>query len=173
MTDATIEALIAKQQIYDVLCNYCRALDRMNKELAYAVWHEDGTALYHDMYEGTGRGFVDWVWQAHDAMERHSHQLANSLIDVTGHTASSETYVTVTLWTLPNEQGEQQEIIGKGRYLDRWSKRTGKWAIDHREHVLDLQSVCDLKRGFVSLESKRNRTDPSFEFLSNDTLGIQ
>ncbi len=152
----------AKQAIYERLCEYCRGLDRMDKAMAYGVWHSDGTANYYDMFEGSGTGFVDWVWGAHAPMERHSHQIANHLIEVDGNSAVSETYVTVTLWTLPDEAGAQQEIIGRGRYLDRWSKRAGRWAIDHREHVLDMQTITPLERGFTSAVSARDDSDPSF-----------
>lgn len=159
------DLLIEKQSIYEVLCQYCRGLDRMDKDMAYSVWHEDGTALYHDIYEGTGRGFVDWVWDAHAAMERHSHQIANHLILVDGNVAKSETYVTVVLWTNPDAAGKQQEIIGKGRYLDQWSRRDGRWAITHREHVLDLQTLHELNRGYVNVVSKRDGSDPSFRII--------
>ena len=160
-----INQLIDKQSIYEVLCKYCRSLDRMDKEMAYAVWHEDGTALYYDIYEGSGRGFVDWVWESHAEMERHSHQIANNVIIVDGDTANSETYVTVALWTNPDEHGKQQEIIGKGRYLDQWAKRDGKWAITHREHVLDMQTLHELNKGYVNQVSARGTTDPSFKLI--------
>ena len=163
------DELIARQQIHDLLCSYCRGLDRMDKALAYSVWHKDGTALYHDMYEGTGHGFVDWVWQAHASMERHSHQIANCLLTIDGNRAASETYVTVALWTRPDERGKQQEIVGKGRYLDSWSKRNGRWAIDHREHVLDMQTVSDLNPGYVTSASSRDTSDPSFRLLPAST----
>lgn len=156
-----------KQEIYEALCKYCRGLDRMDKELAYSIWHKDGTAHYHDMYEGVGHGFVDWVWEAHALMERHSHQIANHIIIVDGDAAKSETYVTVTLWTLPDKENNQQEIIGRGRYLDQWSKRNGKWAIDHREHILDMQTINDLNRGYVNKVSSRDASDPSFRLLKN------
>lgn len=165
MSASQIEVLVAKEEIRNALCKYCRGLDRMDKEMAYSVWHDDGTALYHGIYEGTGYGFIDWVWEAHAATERHSHQLANSLIDIDGNRARSETYVTVALWTNPDEYGNQKEIIGKGRYLDRWSKRNGRWAIDHREYVYDMETVNDLNRGNVNEVSQRDTTDPSFTLL--------
>ena len=161
-----VEQLTDKQEIYEVVCKYCRGLDRMDKEMAYSVWHDDGTALYHDMYEGTGHGFVDWVWSSHAQMERHSHQLANHLSIVEGESASSETYITVALWTNPDSSGKQQEIIAKGRYLDQWSKRNGKWAISHREHVLDMQTLNELNRGYVNTVSTRDTSDPSFRVMS-------
>ena len=166
MSEEDVQILVSRQEIQEVLCNYCRGLDRMDKELAYSVWHDDGTALYHDMYEGTGHGFVDWVWEAHARMERHSHQITNSLVKTEGDSATSETYVTVVLWTMQDDAGQQQEIIGRGRYLDTWSKRLGRWGIDHREHILDMQTIHELNRGYVSEVSARNTCDPSFSLMS-------
>lgn len=160
-----LERLQSETEIRALLAGYCRALDRMDKPAAYAVWHPGGTALYHDIFEGTGRGFVDWVWGAHAGMERHSHQIAQSLIDVRGDIARSETYITVALWTLPDASGVQQEIVSRGRYLDRLSRREGRWAIDHREHVLDMQSLHRLDPGYVSQVSARDTGDPSFHYL--------
>ncbi|MEP4148031.1 MAG: nuclear transport factor 2 family protein [Halioglobus sp.] len=165
MTETDLDQLLSEREIYRVLCRYCRGLDRMDKELAYSVWHEDGTALYHDMYEGTGHGFVDWVWEAHSSMERHSHQITNSLVSFEGENAKSETYVTVVLWTNPDEEGKQQEIIGRGRYLDWWSRRNGRWAIHHREHILDMQTFHDLHPGYVNEVSTRDISDPSFQII--------
>ena len=165
MADAPLQTLVAKQEIRDVLSRYCRGLDRMDKEMAYAVWHEGGTAHYHGIYEGTGHGFVDWVWEAHAGMERHSHQITNVLIEVDGERASSEAYVTVVLWTLPEDDGAQTEIVARGRYLDRWSRRDGRWAIDHREHLVDAHSNHALSRGEVSEASTRDVRDPSFAYL--------
>jgi hypothetical protein len=165
-TQEMLRPLSARHEIYAVLCRYCRALDRMDKDMAYAVWHPDATVLYHGLFTGGGHAFVDWVWRAHESMERHSHQIANTLIHLDGDTATSEAYVTVTLWTNPDDSGEQLEIIGKGRYLDRWSRRNGTWAIDHREYVVDLQTITTLNRGNVTDVSRRDKQDPSFRFLA-------
>jgi hypothetical protein len=151
--------------IRDVLSRYCRGLDRMDKSMAYAVFREDAPALYHDMYEGTGRGFVDWVWEAHASMERHSHQISNVLIQLDGDTARSEAYVTVTLW--PNYAEDMMEIVCRGRYLDRWQKRDNQWLIVEREHILDMQStngVPDMDA--PNKESSRDESDPSFSFFA-------
>lgn len=166
-TQMTIEDLLATRAIERQLFNYCRGLDRMDKPLSRSVWHADGTAHYYDMFEGTADGFIAWVWEAHAAMERHSHQLSNPLIEVEGESARSECYVTVALWTLADAQGEQQEIVGRGRYLDRWSCRNGVWAIDHREHVLDMQTIHRLEKGPVNTESRRDAEDPSYSVLAD------
>lgn len=168
MTDPNaLETLLAKQAIQETLFRYARGLDRMDRAMAEDVWHADGTADYVGMFQGTGAGFVEWVWQAHAHMERHSHQIANVLVDVAedGLHATSESYVTVTLWTLPDAEGRQLELVGRGRYLDRWEKRADRWAIAHRIHVLDLSSQQPLGRAEVSDASRRDETDPSFDFV--------
>ena len=165
MTDPAIQALIDKAEIRDVLSRYCRGLDRMDKEMAYATWHEGGTAFYDGIFEGTGRGFIDWVWQAHAAMERHSHQITNVLIELHGERATCESYVTVVLWSQPDEDGRQLELVGRGRYLDRFSKKAGRWAIEHRTHLLDMSSESILERAAVSEGAARDATDLSFEFF--------
>ena len=101
MTSETdpIEELLAKQAITEVIYRYCRALDRMDRPLADTIWHAGGTADYGPtMFQGTGEGFLDWVWPTHAAMLGHSHQIANVLIEVDGDHAGSEAYVTATLW---------------------------------------------------------------------------
>ncbi|MBB84987.1 MAG: hypothetical protein CL931_14360 [Deltaproteobacteria bacterium] len=163
----TLETLIAKQAIRDVLSCYCRGLDRMDREMADAVFWEGATADYLGIYEGTGHGFVEWVWGSHSNMERHSHQITNVLIELgeDGASATSEAYVTVVLWTLPDGDGKQLELVGRGRYLDRWEKRDGRWAIADRVHVLDMSSQAPLGRADISEESRRDERDPSFRFI--------
>jgi len=165
MSDQLIQKLIVKQEIRDALSRYCRGLDRMDKEMASSVWHADSTALYYDMYEGTGHGFIDWVWVAHESMQCHSHQITNVLTRVDGDKAVSEAYISLVLWTLPSDDGKQMEIAVRGRYLDRWSFRDNKWAIDHREFVTDTHTMRDLNKGPVSDKSTRDMTDASFAFI--------
>jgi len=165
--DRDLEKLLDKEAIREVLARYCRGLDRMDKAMAHSVWWDGGTAFYDGIFEGTGHGFIDWVWESHAGMERHSHQITNLLIDVdvgASH-ATSEAYVTVVLWTLPDAEGKQTEIVGRGRYLDRWSKREGIWAIEHRIHLLDMSTMLLLTRGDVSAGSSRDETDPSYDFV--------
>ena len=164
-THASLERLADRQAIRDVLSRYCRGLDRMDKPMARQVWWDEGTADYDGIFEGTGHGFIDWVWEAHATMERHSHQISNVLIELDGDRATSEAYVTVVLWTQPDANGRQSELVGRGRYLDRWEKRAGRWAIAHRLHLLDTSTVIPLERGEVSEGSRRDEADGSYEFL--------
>ena len=153
-----------KLAIRDVLSRYCRGLDRMDRQMACSVFADGAFALYHDMYEGTGHGFIDWVWDVHQGMERHSHQITNVLIELDGECARSESYVTVTLWA--RGDNDMTEIVCRGRYLDRWEKRGSQWLIVEREHVLDTQSVNGVPVTDAPSEvSRRDENDPSFKLF--------
>ena len=160
-----VQEVIDRLAILDLHARYCRALDRMDKASAYGVFFQDSTANYHGIFKGSGHGFVDWVWVAHQQLERHSHQIANTLIEVDGDCAVSEAYVTVALWTLPDEDGSQQEIVCRGRYLDRMARRVGGWGIVAREHVVDMHSVSTLDRAEISDCSSRDLADASWKFF--------
>jgi hypothetical protein len=66
---------------------------------------------------------------------------------------------------VPDDAGEQTEIVVRGRYLDRWKCIDGQWMIMHREHVLDMHSVYQLKSGPVGPASRRDSSDPSFAYI--------
>ncbi len=165
-----VEELLAKEAIREVVYRYCRGLDRMDRDLALSCWHPGGTSDYGDTYEGTGEGFIDWVWPVHrEGFVAHSHQITNLLIAVEGDAAASEAYVTVTLRSRVGS-GPAVDIVGRGRYLDRWSRRDGVWAIDHRRHVTDVQSIypSPLDDGSAALSSaSRDRSDPSYDLLGS------
>lgn len=152
-----IACVLAKQAITEALYRYCRGLDRMDEDMAYGVWHPDGTAHYSGLYEGTGRGFVDWVNELHRAMVATSHQVTNILIDVAPDLvhATSESYVTVRLRT-ESYAGALVDVVGAGRYLDQWSLRERRWAIDHRRYVGDFTTSVPVPAG-----NDRGRLDPA------------
>jgi hypothetical protein len=169
------DAPTARDAITDVVYRYCRALDRMDRPLADTVWHADGTADYGPtMYQGSGAGFLDWVWAAHASMLGHSHQIANVTVEIDGDRAGSEAYVTATLWA-EFEPGALAVITSRGRYVDRWSCRGGVWAIDHRRFLEDLtltQSVAGAAPPDpISTAARRDRTDPSYDALGPGASG--
>ncbi len=172
--------LEAKQAITEALYRYCRSMDRIDTELGYGVWHPDGTALYSGIYEGSGRGFIDWVCEVHRGMEFTSHQVTNILIALDGDTATSEAYVTVRLRTSDTGSG-RFNIMTTGRYLDRWSCRHGHWAIDHRQYLTDSSWTnpapdpaapgdpgdTEPTAGVPLLVPHPNRGDPSYSILGS------
>lgn len=145
---------------------YCRSMDRMDVDLGKAVWHDDGVADYGPVFQGTGHGFIDFVTRAHAAFIAHSHQVANVLVTLDGDRAASESYVTATLRQAQDDRTVQLTI--RGRYLDRWSCRDGRWAIDRRVFLHDFDDVREVGITAMTAASpaRRDRADPSYAILS-------
>ncbi|HLS98796.1 MAG: nuclear transport factor 2 family protein [Porticoccaceae bacterium] len=157
------QALADREAIREQIYRYCRAMDRIDHQLGYGIWHPDGSADYGPMYSGSGRGFIDWVCEQHSAMLGHSHQVANILIQLDGDRAGSEAYVTATLRF--RQEGRLMQTIARGRYVDRWSRRDGRWAIDHRTYIHDFDELVDVPASITEGWGRRDTTDPSYAVL--------
>jgi hypothetical protein len=159
-----LQEVADRQAITDQLYRYCRAMDRIDHELGYSIWHADGTADYgKDVFQGTGRGFIDHVCRQHSGLLHHSHQVTNIIIELDGDRAGSEAYVTATLRM--KREGELLQMTVLSRYIDRWSKRERRWAIDHRVTVMDMdeiRKVAPMKEHGVA---RRDHGDPSYLVL--------
>ena len=164
MNDTAIAELLAKQEITERLNDYCRAMDRIDDELGYSVFHPDAPADYGTIFSGTGHGFIDWVHQAHAAMLATNHKISNISIRVNGDSAASETYVTMHGLTKGEGEGLVQ-MSSIGRYLDRWEKRDGAWRISRRRYVNTLDEARPVGPLMYPTEGARDRSDPSYDLL--------
>ncbi len=165
MTDlARLEAAADKLEIMDLIYRYCRSMDRMDHEQGYAIWHEDGTADYGPgVFQGTGRGFVDWVCESHKHVDMHSHQITNVVIEVDGDKAGSEAYCIATLRS--ERDGKHTQLMVWNRYIDQWSKRDGRWGIDHRYTIMDFDEVREITPIASHDRGRRDREDPSYKAI--------
>jgi hypothetical protein len=151
----------AREAIREALYRYCRGVDRMDLALTRACWHPDGTADYRGMFEGEVDALLGWMWKLHRGMQMHSHQMTNVLIEIAGERAVSETYVTVALRTR-GEGAARRDILTRGRYVDRWSHRDGRWAIDHRIYLNDWMTTLPAGEAMSEFTGRRDADDPSY-----------
>jgi hypothetical protein len=139
----TMQELAAKQAISEVIHRYCRGMDRMDKELTLSCWHPGGTDDHAPLFAGTAEAFVEWLWPVHGAMLMTRHVVSNIIIELQGDHAGAETYWTVFL-RVP-QGNEAFDIIGGGRYVDRFECIDGVWALRHRQSILDWDRVDPVK----------------------------
>jgi hypothetical protein len=164
MSEPTLREVADRQAITDQLYRYCRAMDRIDHELGYSIWHEDGTADYTAaVWQGSGRGFIDDVCKSHSGLLQHSHQVTNIIIELDGDTAGSEAYVTARLRF--ERAGKLMQMVVVSRYLDRWSRRDGRWAIDHRHTVMEMDEIAEVTPMKHHDVARRDRSDPSYNYL--------
>jgi len=173
--------LLARQEITEQIYRYCRGLDRMDLELALACWHPDGTADFGALASAqTGLAaravpiaeHFARAWDYRRAFFAHSHQTTNILIDVRGELARSESASIAVLQRRLDDGSIAQDIYW-GRWLDAWSRRGGRWAIDHRQAVLDCEDHCvhpahdgSADGAAAASPSRRDRDDPSYRLFA-------
>ena len=134
-TPTTVEELLDRAQIVDCLHRYTRGVDRHDAELIRSAYHEDGIDD-HGSFIGTRDEFVEWVLQFHTDHVRHQHFVSNITIDLDGDVAHTETYY-FTVLQFPDD--DEPLSVNGGRYLDRFERRDGRWAIAARVSVNEWQ----------------------------------
>jgi hypothetical protein len=122
-----------RQAIHDCLMNYSRGIDRHDRELLLSVYHEDAIDD-HGVFVGTPEQFVDWALDMHSRTHlSHQHCILNYTCDLEGDTAHTEAYY---MFIGMNQRGKPLAWSG-GRYIDRFEKRDGRWAIVARVCIRD------------------------------------
>ncbi len=155
-----------REEIWDCLTRYCRGMDRLDRELARSAYHDDAVDD-HVGFIGPVDGFLDWAFEYHGTQVRHQHYVTNHSVEVDGDVAHAETYY-LFVGTLPDEAAPL--TVTGGRYLDRFERRDGRWAIAARvclpEWSTELPSLLgNAAMDFVGLSGTvaRDRTDASYE----------
>lgn len=124
-----------RREIYDVVMQYCRGIDRCDEAALRGIYHADAYEE-HQVFNGTAKDFCDFILPLVRQHLTGMHSIRNILIEVEGSTATSESYF-VAYATDEHEDGKIYDRSIGGRYLDRFEKRDGKWKIAYRQVVMD------------------------------------
>lgn len=133
----TVDELIARQQITDLVGRYMRGLDRLDAALLRATFHDDAQTDY-GFYKGGPDGFVAMAMGAlRDHLANH-HMIGQVAIELDGDVADvayGEVYFQAFHRLL--RAGEPRDLFIAGRYVDRYERRAGEWKLAYRSEVND------------------------------------
>ncbi|MAK64756.1 MAG: hypothetical protein CMF75_08490 [Maricaulis sp.] len=135
----TVETLLAKQDIRDVLARYARGVDRADGTLLKSCYHPDAIEEHGNTYQGPAHAYVDG---AVERMAKMTHPMAHYVcnshfeFEEDGCVAFVETYV-LTFARFDSKEGEPFDTLTGGRLFDKFEKRDGVWKIAHRKMTLD------------------------------------
>lgn len=137
MSAATsLDDLIAKDAINDVLARYSRTLDWLDEDGQASCFWPDA-AIDYGFFKGSAADFVPVVMAIERRSARRWHFLntpAICLVDASH--AEVETY-GLTAGARRSEAGAYAGTLYGGRYLDAFEKRGSEWRISRRDYVLD------------------------------------
>jgi hypothetical protein len=162
-TDADFEALAKevrylrdRADIQDCIYRYCRGLDRLDREMALSAYHPDAIDD-RGPHIGTPAEFLDWVWS--HLKGGTSHAISQILYDINGDEAHTESYITFHVW-IP---GEETITFGQARYVDRFERRNGRWAIAYREALIDYRGTfAGMPSRDGAFTGRRDKQDRSY-----------
>jgi hypothetical protein len=164
----TIDDLLVRAEISDVLQRYVRGIDRVDLEQVAACYHP-GAWDDHNQFRGSATDFVAWL---DGRLGRHAattHFLSEPHVRLTeADVAQVDTYCVVHQMSPPDPSGRPTVSVEGLRYLDRFERRDGEWRIAHRKVAVDWRysSLLDEGSGQPFADDwrigRRDRSDASY-----------
>ncbi|GAA2339836.1 nuclear transport factor 2 family protein [Dactylosporangium salmoneum] len=131
--DGTVRRLADRAEIADCLGRYARGMDRLDRDLVLSAYHPDAVDD-HGKFVGSPAEFVRWSFAMHRQHHHsHLHAILHHSCELDGDTAHTEAYF---MFLSMNRTGAPWSASA-GRYIDRFERRDGRWAIAHRLCVRD------------------------------------
>ncbi|GIH24355.1 hypothetical protein Aph01nite_26650 [Acrocarpospora phusangensis] len=132
--DDRLQALLDKQEIYEVLARYLRAVDRGDLDGVAACYLPGATEDHGGVFAGSATDYVAGIARVlTHPRSRTMHAMTNVLIELDGDSAVAESYVT-TYSRVKTPGGPGASFVG-ARIVDRLERRDGRWGIAHRALV--------------------------------------
>ena len=158
---AALRDLLEKEAIREASLRYTRGIDRHDRELMLAAYHPDAKDD-HGAFIGSPEDFVEYANRVHSAhWVSHQHYITNQVIDLDGDTAHCESYFVAVL----KRADGTCDMVG-GRYVDRFAKRDGRWAVADRACLVEWNAeVSPGQANFdasIFLQGTQDRTDISY-----------
>lgn len=165
MSNFSIAEISDRHEIWHRILSIARGCDRFDRDLVLSAYHTDAIDN-HGSFAGSPEAFVDWAFAWHKQYQKgHHHCVSNHWCDIDGDVAHTETY-----YTFLGVNREGPHSLATGRYIDRFEKRDGKWAIADRVCVREmsgdiaLSEVAKIRSAamFDTGPCRRDTTDISY-----------
>jgi hypothetical protein len=180
---AQLAAIADRQQISDLILDYCRGVDRLDDPLLRSTYWPDAI----DNHGGGDANAMDFCDRVIPLLREHAlstmHLVANSRLVLDGDQASGEVYVVAyhvlksarSLDTFIGPEAAQTirdgfppaaldapfEYNAGARYLDRFQRRGGEWRFAYRGLAFEWTQARPACVSLSLLNRTRGRRDPS------------
>jgi len=128
MTGDAVRVLADRDEIHDIMMRYSHGVDQREMEIVRACFAPDLTTVGWGPGEGFDRDalirFISGVGHFRETM----HMMGNQLIEVSGDTASMDTFAQLT----HRLDGDPEKLLVSSRYVEKLTRRDGEWAITQR-----------------------------------------
>lgn len=143
VAESTLQKLIDKDAIRDLVLCYSRAIDRKDVELLRDLYTADATDTHGTTFDGPADAYCDFIAAALPYMQYSGHHVCNHLISVEGNEGNGEVYALAYHY-IPDQKnpGQWVEDFMAVRYIDNYRRcADGKWRFSKRVVTYDLHTV--------------------------------
>lgn len=169
-TSRILAELADREAIRECLYRYSRGVDRLDADMIRSAYWPDCTDN-HMGFRGNAEQFIAWAFPIMGSMDQTMHMIANVLMTLHGETADVESYFH-GIHRINTPDGGKSDVIGAGRYLDKFEKRGEEWRIMERVVVTDwfrqYPDSADWSQGMLGIPVEpggRFPNDDSYTFL--------
>jgi ketosteroid isomerase-like protein len=135
MPASSLQDLLDRREIEDVILRYGRATDRCDEALLRSMFHDDATESHGGLMQGSAAEFCRAALAMLRGTGPTAHYMTNILVELDGDVAHTETYA-IAMHRLVRG-GRDYDSFFAGRLLDRFERRSGAWRIAHRTVLYD------------------------------------
>ena len=136
----TLDTLIAKEQIRELVLLYSRGVDRKDIELLRTLYTSDATDDHGAHFSGSADDYIAFLERSLPHMRYSGHHVCNHLISVNGAEAEGEVYA-IAYHIIPDFKGGMVEDLACVRYVDRYRREEGRWLFAARVVKFDMRSI--------------------------------
>lgn len=133
-TSRILTELADREAIRECLYRYSRGVDRLDPDMLRSAYWPDAIDTHLD-FRGNVEEFIAWAFPIMAQMDQTMHLIGNVLMTIRGDSADVESYFygyhRIAI------DGTKKDVIGSGRYVDRFEKRDDEWRVAERLVVTD------------------------------------
>lgn len=134
--EAEIRDLAARRDIQKAIFNYMRGQDRLDHALQMTAFHTDSD-VDCGLLRGGPQAYTDFAQGFLATMKGSQHLVGQMDIDVDAEAGTGSGEIYFFAWHRLIEDGKDFDLFMAGRYIDEYSFKDGKWAIQRRREIID------------------------------------
>jgi hypothetical protein len=139
MNEKTLETVLDKEEIRELVLLYARGIDRKDIALLRTLYTKDGTDAHGAHFSGTASAYMDWLEKSLIGSKScAAHYICNHLIAVEDDQGEGEVYSLAWHIFEDSKGGFTEDLVGV-RYIDRYRKEDGRWRFASREVAFDFR----------------------------------
>lgn len=161
------ERIADRLEIQDLLYRVAFAVDRKDYAALERCYHADAHEN-HGVYVGDVPGFVAFVKKRHVNIDVSFHNIGNFTIDFIDNDRALVESSCITFQVIQSDDPakEPTEVMSANRYVDIFSRRDARWAIQERHVVAETARISESQRSLFPLalqveQARRDENDLS------------